>query len=358
MKRTLCFHHIPAVFVVTAVLWTPSNLPATNPAGATPPGNRKPASGQRASALPQVDFGDLPKVQMDKLPVGLDGKRIVAVVNGTTITESRFLAELRLAEIQQRFVPQDARMGLRGALAIPVLDRLVANELVSAYARDKGITVSDEEVQRAIDETNKTMGAGNKLQDIAVNLGMKMDELKDQICVQQLSARVEEQLGSGVAPATAEELRLFVQANPGAIAKREEIHACHIVFQAKPGDTTKSVERSRSLATALLKEIREGADFCEAAARHSQDAKTARKCGDLGFFSRGKMYPEFDKAAFTLAPGQVSDVVRTPVGFHIILVREKNSTNAQEVYRAHKQREAFMAWYENLRRNAKIEKYL
>ncbi len=73
----------------------------------------------------------------------------------------------------------------------------------------------------------------------------------------------------------------------------------------------------------ILEKARGGADFAELARRHSQYAETAPRGGDTGFFQRGQMVPAFEEAAFALAPGEVSDMVETPFGVHVIRLEER-----------------------------------
>jgi hypothetical protein len=83
--------------------------------------------------------------------------------------------------------------------------------------------------------------------------------------------------------------------------------------------------------TALLARLREGADFAELAREHSQDPGSAEQGGDLGWFERGQMVRPFDEAAFALDAGEVSDVVETPFGFHIIRSEERETPEFEEV---------------------------
>jgi peptidyl-prolyl cis-trans isomerase D len=88
----------------------------------------------------------------------------------------------------------------------------------------------------------------------------------------------------------------------------------------EPEATPEREQEVRAAAEALLEEIRGGADFAEVAGRASEDPGSRAQGGDLGFFERGKMVPSFETAAFELEPGQVSEVVRSEFGFHIIRV--------------------------------------
>lgn len=98
-----------------------------------------------------------------------------------------------------------------------------------------------------------------------------------------------------------------------------QVRASHILLETK-GQEEDAV---RAEAEALLAQIREGADFAALAKKHSDDEVSAAQGGDLDYFGRGRMVPEFEQVAFELEPGQISDVVKSPFGFHIIKVIDR-----------------------------------
>jgi peptidyl-prolyl cis-trans isomerase D len=103
----------------------------------------------------------------------------------------------------------------------------------------------------------------------------------------------------------------------------DEVRARHILIKVDPAADADAKSKARAEAEDLLKQVRAGGDFEALAKAHSKDPGSATKGGDLGFFPRGRMVPAFDAAAFALEPGQVSELVETPFGFHIIKVEEK-----------------------------------
>lgn len=107
----------------------------------------------------------------------------------------------------------------------------------------------------------------------------------------------------------------------------EEVRARHILLNVEGKDEA----AVRAEAEQLLAQVKGGADFAALAGKHSEDVASASNGGDLGFFGRGRMVPEFEAVAFTLEPGQVSDLVRTPYGFHIIKVEEKKAGDVQSL---------------------------
>lgn len=114
------------------------------------------------------------------------------------------------------------------------------------------------------------------------------------------------------------------RAKPDAFVTPEQIRVRHILLDAR------SCDAEARIAQLLAQARAPGADFAALAREHSQDPGSAKRGGDLGFFERGKMAAEFDQAAFALAnPGDVSDVVRTQFGYHIIQLEERRPASRQ-----------------------------
>ncbi len=124
------------------------------------------------------------------------------------------------------------------------------------------------------------------------------------------------------------ELRRYYEQNLQTYQLPERVRAAHVLFKTQ-GKTPEETEKIRAKAAGVLNEARKGADFAELARKYSEDGSAASG-GDLGFFARGQMVPEFEKAAFTLAAGTVSDLVKTEYGFHIIKVFEKQVAQTQK----------------------------
>jgi peptidyl-prolyl cis-trans isomerase D len=105
----------------------------------------------------------------------------------------------------------------------------------------------------------------------------------------------------------------------------EEVRARHILVRL-PEDADQETEAAaRARMDEIVERIRDGADFADVAMEYSEDPGSRDKGGDLGFFPRGRMVPAFEQAAFSLEPGAMSDVIRTPNGLHLIRVEERRA---------------------------------
>ena len=124
-----------------------------------------------------------------------------------------------------------------------------------------------------------------------------------------------------------DDMRSYYQKNQSEFRVQEQVQASHILFKTA-GKSAEAVRRIRQKAEKVLKEAKAGNDFAALAKRHSEDS-SASNGGDLGFFGRGRMVPEFERAAFGLAKGAISELVTTQFGLHIIKALEKQAARTQ-----------------------------
>src|SRR5439155_25834420 len=111
----------------------------------------------------------------------------------------------------------------------------------------------------------------------------------------------------------------FYNENSEQYSTPDQIRASHILLKTEGKDDA----AVKAKAEEILKEAKGGADFAELAKKHSEDEANAKNGGDLDYFARGRMVPEFDQAAFAMQPGQISDLVKTQYGYHIIKVVDR-----------------------------------
>lgn len=126
-----------------------------------------------------------------------------------------------------------------------------------------------------------------------------------------------------------EELERYYRRHLDLFETKEQVKASHILLRVAEGADDDTRQKRRELAADLLKQLNEGADFAQLARSYSDDTGTAEKGGDLGYFGRGIMVNSFENAAFALKPGQLSDIVETPFGYHIIKVEESTEAGVK-----------------------------
>lgn len=140
-----------------------------------------------------------------------------------------------------------------------------------------------------------------------------------------------------------EDLKVYYDKYPERFNKGEEVRASHILFG----------EADKDIALEIHELLLNGEDFSEHAKTHSQ-CPSGQNGGDLGFFDRGKMVPEFEQAAFEMEPGEISDLVQTQFGYHIIKLTDKRAGGKFELEEIKEQLRQSMA---NSIVNHKITKY-
>ncbi len=198
-----------------------------------------------------------------------------------------------------------------------VLEVLIGQRLLWQQAKQKDIMVSDAEVEQAIAEVKGRFESEQAFLDRIGQSGFSEQTYKEDL-KQQLSVRryVSEDLAKEVTVSD-EEIDEFYKANLESMQRPEQVQARHILIKLEASADEATDTAARGKIDKLLEDAKGGADFAELATNNSEGPSAARG-GDLGFFGRGQMVPAFEQAAFALQPGELSGVVRTQFGYHII----------------------------------------
>lgn len=255
--------------------------------------------------------------------------RILAVVDREIVTESELTERVMLTALQNRLDPNDA------SLRKDVLDALIAEKLVLAQALIDSIQVTDEEVTRQLDQqvNNLILRAGSqeRLEQIyGMPLARIKRESREIMRKQMLVARVRQTRESSI-QISRREVEEFYQTYKDSLPRvPEEFDLSHI-FVVPKADTAVETQ-TRATMVAILDSVRAGGDFATFARRYSQDG-TASSGGDLGWAKRGDFVREFEEVLFGLKENQISDIVKTQFGFHIVqlLGRRGESVHARHI---------------------------
>jgi peptidyl-prolyl cis-trans isomerase D len=125
-----------------------------------------------------------------------------------------------------------------------------------------------------------------------------------------------------------DDLKAYYEDNIDMFTQQKQVKASHILFKTAPEATGEEVKKIEEKATSVLERAKKGEDFAALATEFSEDSSKS-KGGDLGYFTEGKMVKEFEDAAFKLEPGQISELVKTNYGFHIIKVEDKKERSVK-----------------------------
>ncbi len=250
------------------------------------------------------------------------------------------------AEIARLFSENGVFIGTERYRQILLSNNLTTREFEESVRRDllgqklrnivtDGIVATPEEVRREFMEANQEVRVryvGFSTEE--VDPGSVDDaRLRTWFQEKQENYRIEEQRQVAyvevyVPPTDVQVSEEQIQAEMSTAPTEEQVHARHILIRFD-SDVQGDEERARRKAQDLLNQLRQGADFAELARQHSEDAASAVRGGDLGFFGRGQMVPEFENTAFTLQPNAISELVRTVYGYHIIQTLEKSGGTAE-----------------------------
>src|SRR5262252_5803960 len=128
---------------------------------------------------------------------------------------------------------------------------------------------------------------------------------------------------------SAEAVNEYYTSHLEAFQRPEQVRARHILFKVAPSASAEQETQVRARGEAVLAALQKGEDFATLAKQHSEDTATAEQGGDLGYFPRGQMVAPFEEAAFSLPVGQISDLIRTPFGWHILRVEDKREAETK-----------------------------
>lgn len=257
--------------------------------------------------------------------------RIVAVVGTRAILASEVEEEMIQAQAQGQQLPPDSagRMIVRRQ----ILDRMIELELLVQQAqRDTAIKITDQEVLDQVEQTyqnvRKQFRSENEFRDqirqarfgsVEEWRRWLADQQRRELYAQRLIESERQQGKLRPIPPTEAQMREFWEQNRAQQPKRPEtVSFRQIVVKSQPDSAAMHIALQR--AESIMVELRRGGDFASAAKRFSDDSSSAVQGGELGWFRRGVMVKEFEDMAFRLRPGEVSPVVATAFGFHIIKV--------------------------------------
>ena len=242
---------------------------------------------------------------------------VFAVVGDNIILQS---------EIEQQYL-QLKSSNQSISLKCQVVDDLLFQKLLSHHANVDSLEVTDDEINEAIDQRINyfisQIGSQKKLEDY---FDKSISEIRDEFYVvfkeQRLAQRMENKIISNVKVTPKEVLKFYNNiAKDSLPIFAEEIYLSQLVIFPKVGETEKELITNKLMS--LKKRIKNGEDFAFLASLYSDDPGSSKVGGDLGFVSKGKLVPEFESVAFRLQEGELSEVVETKYGFHLIQMVER-----------------------------------
>jgi peptidyl-prolyl cis-trans isomerase C len=295
-------------------------------------------------------------------PVPAQLPEIIARVNGSAIDRGEFERAVKSLESQAGGpVPPDRRDGIYRQL----VDQLVALKLLSQESVARKVAIPDTDIDGRVAQVRGQFPNEQAFTAALAERQMTPDKLKAEIRQQMQAMKlVEVEIGPTVTVNDAD-VSDFYTKNPDKFQEPEAVHAAHILIRTPEGADDAAKKKARAEAQNVLAQIKKGGDFAALAKQHSQDTGSAANGGDLGFVPRGQTVPAFEQAAFALKAGQLSGVVESPFGFHIIKMiahRDGRTVPLQEVkpqveqfLKQQKTQEKTAAFIEKLKAKSKVE---
>jgi len=287
----------------------------------------------------------------------------VAKVNGISITRVELDRAMKVM-LAQTGNPPTLPADQKKAAETAVLNQLVDAELL--YQAGKKLEVKDIEKQVAtqISSAKAKFPSPAQFEKSLQANGITENDLKEYARKElYINNLIETQIASKVIVSEAD-VKKFYDENPDKFKLPESVRASHILIGADAKSTEADKKKAKEKAETVLKKIKGGEDFATAA-KDNSTCPSSKQGGDLGFFTKGQMVPAFENVAFALKPGEISDVVETQFGYHIIKVVEKQPAKTvtydeakqkiQEFLKGQKIRKDISEYVQKLRKDGKVE---
>lgn len=285
----------------------------------------------------------------------VDNNTVVAKVSGEEVKKEEFLKVFGIfkAQYEQQFgtdVWEQETDGKKfGDVAREkLLDMLIDEKLQMKKAADLGITVTDEEVNVEIENAKKYFDSEDKFNEFLKGQSMDLEYFKQSMRKELIINKLTDKLTEKVA-VTDEEIKTYYDTHQSEFMS---VKASHILL-----DTKEEAEK-------ILQRVKAGENFAELAKQNSKDPSAKENSGNLDYFRHGDMVEPFEKAAFAMKPGEISEIVQTDFGFHIIKVEDSKLDKFEDIKEQlkgtllnDKKSSEYQKLLEEMRKNTKIEKF-
>jgi peptidyl-prolyl cis-trans isomerase SurA len=249
--------------------------------------------------------------------------RIVAVVNQDIITLSE--VEKLVGSFHEENQTKDRLERQERAREVyrKVLDKLIEEKLIDQEVKRSDVKVTSKEIEGAVEQVKRQNALNQEgLEKLLSKEGLTLETYKKEVekRLQRMklinwAVKVETEPGE-------KELRDFYQKNIDQYRSNESYRPSHIIFLVPKEATPEEIREIRKRCQRVLEKIKRGEDFGEMALLYSQDT-SAKDRGDLGYFKKGELLPDLEKEALRLQVGEVSGIIRTNFGFHVIKLLDR-----------------------------------
>ena len=286
----------------------------------------------------------------------VDNNTIVAKVSGEEVRKEEFkkVFDIFKNQYEQQFGTEVWDQEFEGrkfgeVAREKLLDMLIDEKLQLKKAAELGITVTDDEVNSEIENAKKYFDTEEKFNEYLKGQSMDLEYFKQSVKKELTTTKLVDKLTANVA-LTDEEVKVYYDTNQSEFLS---VKASHILL-----DTKEEAEK-------MLQRAKAGENFAELAKQNSKDPSAKENSGDLDYFRHGDMVEPFETAAFAMKPGEISEIVQTDFGFHIIKVEDSKLDKFEDVKEQlkasmlnDKKNTEYEKLLEEMRKNANIETFV
>lgn len=290
----------------------------------------------------------------------------VAVVNGSVITRADFDREMRSALGRLSSTGEPVPQAQLSQLKEEVFTKLIGRELLYQESQNKGIKVNEAAINEQLVMLKKRFPGEAEFKKMLSQMNLSEVDVKSQferaMAIQEF---IDKQFVQKVTVSD-KEVRAYYDSNPVYFKQPEQVRASHILVSIDPQKDPSQKAESRKKIEDIQQKLKKGEDFSALAKEYSQ-CPSGREGGDLGYFQRGQMVKPFEQAAFALRPGEVSDIVETKFGYHLIRLTDKKPEGVvpyeqikERIGQYLKQEKAekdVASYVQNLEEKAKVERF-
>lgn len=292
----------------------------------------------------------------------------VAVVNGVNITSKDFNRALsyytQMVAQRGQQIPDSQMAEIKNA----ILENLIITELLFQESKQKGIQVKAEDITEKLQSIKQQVPSEAEFKQLLGENQITESDLRVQI---ERDMAIGQLINKEVAQKVMisdEESKTYYDTHPQSFVQPEQVKASHILVKVDAAATEAQKAEARKKITDVQQKLKKGEDFAALAENYSEDTTTSKKGGDLGYFGRGQMVEPFEKAAFSLKTGEISGIVESSYGYHLIKVADKKPetklTYAEvkdrliQYLKQQKLQSEEKLYIDNLRKNAAVEKFM
>jgi peptidyl-prolyl cis-trans isomerase C len=323
-----------------------------------------------ACGLVAVGCGAGKEAPVASSPEGLaarmkNGGSMAAKVSGAVITRAD--VDQAVKALMNRFggqISPEQMAGMKPVMWKQALEALINQRLLIQEAEREGFQPDKKEIDAQMKTISSRAPSDEEFKKMLASAGLTEAALRRDIMQDlKINALLDKQVPKKE-KASNEEIKAFYRDNPEDFKVPERVRASHILIKVNPGESVEARAQKRLKLVALRGRIQKGEDFAKLAGENSE-CPSKSQGGDLGYFDRGKMLKPFEDAAFKMKVGQVSDVVETQFGYHLIKLtgHEEASVTPLEKVRdkladfldRRKRQKAVGEYLQKLRSTAKIE---